>query len=184
LQRRYAGATVRDYVRQIEAEGESGPQTCLIVSGRALPHGGDWLVRVRLWDDGRGSVERRSISPAFLHGPMAKDVELTSGDMPLSPDECGRIRQATAACEGVERDVSISSTVIDGAPASLAVWERHRGVNLLCDCNLAGVPHDKRDHPAMRLVRLIVELAQKVQAPPLVVGSCEFGTGDITITGI
>lgn len=164
LQRRYAGAGIKAYVRQAESEAASdtgaAPNLVVILSGAALPHGGNWLVIVRLWPNQTGTVEVRTLSFAFASTHDADRIEMQTARITLSASECARVVETIAGLRTSRRS-RFPSTVMDGAPASLALWERGSGVIGTATCNLAGVPSKHEEHPAVRLMRLTAELARK-----------------------
>jgi hypothetical protein len=176
LQRRYAEPGLEQVGRETPGGGRrAGVDVVVIVTGRALPHGGYWLTRVWLQADGRGSVERRTLSPLVLPGPR-EPIRLGAGEVPLPPGEGTRVRELARA----EFGGHIPATVKDGAPARVVVWEHGRGVTRRGSCNLAGVPERNRDDPMIRLMTCVEELGRRVDGPALLTGSCDFA-GNIRI---
>jgi hypothetical protein len=173
LERRYAGLRADDYLPEVEAEVQSAADSDLVVlvSGSALPHGGHWLVKVRLAKDrAGGTVQYRSLSPVVPPQDQTGRVGFTTGEAPLTGDQTAQVR-ALAAGPFPKFFKEIMSTVTDGAPAELLVWRRDAGVVGRGRCNLSGVPPEKEAVPFVRLIRLVSELGRKVPSPPLLAGS-------------
>jgi hypothetical protein len=156
LQRRYAGLPLDEYVR--EADSHSG-DACITLTGSNPPADAAWLVHVTLHGDGdgyavAGKIERRELSPAWALGESPGPVTMASADLQLDAPQAEALRLLAnrAVADGSR---SVSSTVIDGAPAELAVWVRRRGLVLRGRCNLAGVSAANESLPVVQLMRRV-----------------------------
>jgi hypothetical protein len=166
LQRRYAGLSLKDYVRDA---GSRLGDACIILTGAYLPGRTAWLTCVTLHADREGQavggkVERRELSPAWTLAESAGEVTLSSGSSQLDaePAEALRLLANRAVADG---NRSVPSRVIDGNPAELAVWVRRRGLVLTARCNLAGVSPEHEPLTAVQLMRRVWELGQAVPLP-------------------
>jgi hypothetical protein len=175
LGRRYGRAAHATYLAEDRAAfpADRAPAYTLLVSARALPHGGHHWVRVRLWStpEPRGRVEVRGVrwtSSSFDLGT----AELTRGEAEL--DETTRAELvALVTAPGAASLGEVATFVRDGAPCTLTVLDRAANRIAQGTCNLAGVPDAARDHPTVRLAEAVMDAGSAVPAPALVTGWCD-----------
>jgi len=175
LRRRYAEVSEEEAEQEASPGGRrEGADLRVSVAGAALPHGGGWVTVVWLWPDGRGVVERRTLSPSVPRN--VGDIRFGSGEVALTAEECARVRALAAPPFGG----NVRSTVKDGAPARVVVWERGRGVVRRGSCNLAGVPKRRRGDPMIQLMMCVAELGWRAGGEALLTGSCDW-SGNIEL---
>jgi len=182
LKRRYAGGDASVYLQEIRS-ADQFPEIAFVFAGAALPSGGRWVTLVRLWSDVRGELVARRLNPSVLHGDRIYQVRLRAGRIELPAERIGELKKLVGELEE-SRCFDIRSNVIDGCPAEVYVLKRdNRGV-IRARCNLAGIPEDKRDVPAVRLMLELSELSEQIPLPTLIAGTYNGLTNSINVGGI
>ena len=190
LERRYGGGTQAGYLEELQKEirQPDGPEQIIHFAGSALPHGGDTLIRLRLYSDGRdgrdgrGELEYRSLCRRYLHGEDNELPELCRKTCELTKADLGEaVGLLASQTQGSSR---IPTTVRDGFPCGLIAVSRHRATPIMLTCNLAGLSAAQSAQPAVKLARWMLEIANRHGRAPAVVGSCNSSSGSVEIAGM
>jgi hypothetical protein len=160
LQRRYAGAPLQTYLEEAKNRAGASWQTIIVLRGGALPHGDDWVALVWLEPEGSGRIQMRSLYPTLLDFDTIDKIKRRISQKQLEADASRRLSQLAAASFENSGDINMMSTVIDGSPAEVVVYDRQRGCVLQASCNLSGVPPRKESHPVVQLMRGVLDAAR------------------------
>jgi hypothetical protein len=164
LDRRYGRAAHATYLDEDRAAfpADRAPAYTLLVSARALPHGGHHWVRVHLWNapEPRGHVEVRVVR--WTDGsPDIGTAELIRGEAELGETTRSELVALVTAL-GAATFGEVGTFVKDGMPCTVTVldWAADRVEE--GSCNLAGVPDAARNHPTVRLAQAMLHAGSAV----------------------
>jgi hypothetical protein len=139
-------------------------EAVVCVQGRSLPHGGQHLLRVEL---------ARSAATLHVHqAPFLADAWQLPGraqqiwreSLTLAPANAERVRSSIEAVPPDQTGPG-NTFVYDGFPVELVLLRRAVGAQRW-QLNLSGVGPGHADHPVVRLVSTVFELARALTAGP------------------
>ena len=164
LDRRYGRAAHATYLEEDRAAfpADRAPAYTLLVSARALPHGGHHWVRVHLWNapEPRGHVEVRVVR--WTDGsPDIGTAELIRGEAELGETTRSELLTLVTAL-GAATFGEVGTSVRDGMPCTVTVLDRAADRVEEGSCNLAGVPDAARNHPSVQLAQAVLRAGSAV----------------------
>ena len=182
LHRRYGvGLPDLDGVRA-ELAQPGGPEWVTTLAGSALPHGGSFLLRLRVWTDRPAWLEVRRMDDRH-HGDVEVRLprlwrvaaELAEADRAMSEELLRAQPQEVTA---------LASMVCDGSPCHMITLGRRLAQPSVLVCNMDDVPASHDDHPAVRLARWLLRVGDRCVGDCTAVGGRDPTTGDVTTTAL
>jgi hypothetical protein len=168
LQRRFGDGPFADRMLGLAKDLEQAEATewILLLIGTGMPHGSsiDITVEIQRYGNARAVVKS---APSPAHTGNGKTVEL---DLPLVQ---------TAPILGMLSEYSlphfkdVEHFVRDGFPFEIGILGKRPAFRLRVKGNLAGLPEDRRNEPAVVLATSLLEIAHEAGAPPSGAGWCD-----------